>query len=509
MSKDYKYELIPYSEAKARGIRKGKCPQCGDERLSLYVDSKTRQLAGEEFGLCERRIECGYKRYPETEWVEREPAKPDAPKTLRLPANAFTAKAGADAATHPANRSAFDALIYSIFQELRGGEPVEECNAFLREMGVTSQARVKADKGRPGTAFWLLDERGRPCDAQFKDYVERDGLLRTYKKADGKAAMHTAHAILRARGDIDGNSRPPRCLFGLHRLATEDGGVVHVFESPKTAVLMSLWALRCQQFMGRTERMPLCVSVMNLTGMRWLWRDREHYARMAPIIRRHPRWVLHPDLKAEDKWQEDAEGMHAVYGGVWEVDKSLRKFATDEQVAAGWDWGDFAFGSPTPLLCDSDLRAYAALPVARVHEPEPVAIEPELALILSEPPPPVEPEPKGLGADAIIVQAFAKCGLAVDVVPFDAGEYEALQFHSSDTKRGRLSVSPFWQKQEAAPVAVEAAPVYAPMRKPQEPLIFETLEPYFQDGVKDVEWLKPWQGAAWLREEVTYKERAW
>jgi hypothetical protein len=287
----------------------------------------------------------------------------------------------------------FDRLCYSILRKIRGGECVDEFNQFMREMGVTTQDLIKAGS-RPGTAFWLLDEHGRPCDAQLKDFVKIGGTLRTHKYKSGKAVINTAHSVMRNRGIIEGNSRPPRCLFGLHRIAKTEGLTVHVFESPKTAVLMTLWAAACQQFRGEKERLPLCVSAMNLTGLRWLWRDRDHYDRMAPIIQRHPRWVLHPDLKAEAKWQEDADGLKTMYGGVWQVDTSLRRFATAEQSDAGWDWGDFAFAGENNLICDADLMAYARVPKERDEEPEPIPapkpapIESELAQVLAEPPPP-------------------------------------------------------------------------------------------------------------------------
>ena len=60
MKRPYKYELMPYAEMKQRGLRKGVCPKCGKQRLSHYVNVETRELAGDEFGMCERRIECGY-----------------------------------------------------------------------------------------------------------------------------------------------------------------------------------------------------------------------------------------------------------------------------------------------------------------------------------------------------------------------------------------------------------------------------------------------------------------
>ena len=389
MNRQYKYELMPYAEMRQRGLRKGICPQCGKQRLSQYVNVKTRELAGQEFGMCERRIECGYNRYPHTQWVERQDSARDAIKILRLPPNAFKAKCQSDAKLHPKDRSTFDRICYGALKRIRGRECVDDFNQFMNLMGVTTQNRICAG-ARPGTAFWLLDEKGLPCDAQLKDFVLIDNELRTFKGEDGKAVMHTAHSLLRAKGYIAGNSKPPRCLFGQHRIAASEGLTVHIFESPKTAVMMSLWSLVCQQFRGDREQMPLCVSCMSLTGLRWLWRDRDHYSRMAPIIQQHPRWVLHPDLKAESEWQKDAEGLKQMYGGVWDVDLSLRKFATADQVQAGFDWADFIFASSNSLICDSDLRAYARVPKEYNEECEsdPITpIDPQLQQILEEPEP--------------------------------------------------------------------------------------------------------------------------
>ncbi len=57
MDEQYRYSL-------ERGSKKHNCPSCGKRTFVRYIDNKTDDYAGEEYGICDRANNCGHKAYP-------------------------------------------------------------------------------------------------------------------------------------------------------------------------------------------------------------------------------------------------------------------------------------------------------------------------------------------------------------------------------------------------------------------------------------------------------------
>ena len=81
MAKTYKYNL-------RGGSKKDRCPSCGKFSFKPYVDANGN-LAGEQYGRCERSNSCGYLEYPKntgekTEYIERKIEIPKPPDFIDL-----------------------------------------------------------------------------------------------------------------------------------------------------------------------------------------------------------------------------------------------------------------------------------------------------------------------------------------------------------------------------------------------------------------------------------------
>lgn len=60
MFKNYKYVLEKYSGSKSRF----NCPNCKRKEFTRYKNIETNEYLPYEYGICNRMIKCGYKKYP-------------------------------------------------------------------------------------------------------------------------------------------------------------------------------------------------------------------------------------------------------------------------------------------------------------------------------------------------------------------------------------------------------------------------------------------------------------
>ena len=142
------------------------------------------------------------------------------------------------------------------------------------------------------TVFWQIDEDGRA----------RTGKMMKYK-ADGHRDKETSynfdwiHSALNRQHIINTRTVEVKpCLFGLHLLHKYKGADVHVVESEKTAVIMS-------------------VAYGNHAKQVWMacgGKENLNKDKLAPILKDGRRIVLYPDRDGVEEWKKKADMLNYV-----------------------------------------------------------------------------------------------------------------------------------------------------------------------------------------------------
>lgn len=357
--RNYKYRLPHYSERRRLGLpRYMECPSCKHKTFVPFIDA-ANHVVGAEYGICERRNNCGYFRLPPR--ATQEDLPPTREKYTYIPSELMRVALCESESAQLHEKSFFERAVYTITKHSLDDENGDiAANILYRHYYVTRQSIIKASGAKFGTAFWLVNENGDVCNAQLKDFGQQ---LKSSKDADGRAIISWLHTFLRSSNRLDRESRPYRCLFGQHLV--KDDCVVHVYESPKTAIMATLWYIYLQKrYTGRLisqDEYPVCISALSLNGLRWLWQDENVYDSVHRFLLRARRIVLHPDLGAEREWQKDADEISDRFGCLVEVDLSLGDFATKQEIKDGLDWADFVFRKDKNLIMDRYLKAVSAI----------------------------------------------------------------------------------------------------------------------------------------------------
>jgi hypothetical protein len=323
-----------------KGSKKHPCPRCGKKRFVRYLDTSTGHYLPQEYGRCDREVNCTYHLNPYKDGYSRsvweqergQNACTQNPAPTRLPAPV------------PAS-----AIPLELFKKSRAGYSQNNFALYLTRLfgpGLTGQLisryHVGTSKHWPGaTVFWQINKAGKV----------RTGKVMLYNPETGRRVKEPfnhitwAHKALKLEGF---NLR--QCFFGEHLL--RQAGPVAVVESEKTAIIASaylprlLWlavgslsnlsAERCQALQGRTV-------------------------------------YLFPDLNGFEKWSSKAEELASQLPGTrFQASDLLERHATEAERARGLDLADY--------LTRFDWRAFTQ-PATAGSRPQPKAIEasPEVA----------------------------------------------------------------------------------------------------------------------------------
>lgn len=198
--KNYKWHLRD-------GSRKEICPNCGKRRFVPYVDA-AGNMAGAEYGRCDREDNCGYIKYPNG--IETD-AKPMPVKVLQ-----------------PIR---FAPVVVSIGYS---GNLYEWAKTLIgSSAAINAWYRYKVGAFNNYAIFWQI----------AIDYSIRAGKLMEYNenghrvKDDEKAHVRWAHKSRYYDHLFDGEELE-QCFFGEH-LLSNDTKKVAIVESEKTAIIMS------------------------------------------------------------------------------------------------------------------------------------------------------------------------------------------------------------------------------------------------------------------------------
>jgi hypothetical protein len=185
----FKYKL-------ERNRPKGDCPQCGKRGVFRYYEGVPR-----DFGICERKNNCGYHNKPDASIKPEELPKPEPPKA-QLYVDAKQVKTWI---TKPQSNFHNWAIANGIGLK------------HLQTWGVGADI-----KGF--TIYIFKNEKGEYLNAKFMRYTEGGSRDKEYTPCSMRATKTGQYKM---------------CLFGEHLLSKDKSKIVCIVESEKTAVIAS------------------------------------------------------------------------------------------------------------------------------------------------------------------------------------------------------------------------------------------------------------------------------
>lgn len=267
-----------------------RCPSCHRKGYKpyLYPDGT---LVHEECGRCDHESSCGYHVSPK-EWFREHPDNSDGrhahdvkPSVPPVPPPMVSIPWKHVIAASCLNPGAGHNPLLRYWWTFFSHVPEERRQTALLYTGRMTQALRKYHvgtlqaEGTGYTIWWIIDENG----------IVRSGKAMRYK-ADGHRdkthprAFIWMHRLAGLREEQPEHAQYVSCLFGLHRLK-EGVTEVHIVESEKTAVMMSVF------------RPDLCwMATMGLGNL-------NRFA-LSPLIEKGILIVCHPDKDGYDKWDE-------------------------------------------------------------------------------------------------------------------------------------------------------------------------------------------------------------
>ncbi|TAH07208.1 MAG: hypothetical protein EAZ14_11460 [Runella slithyformis] len=340
---DFRYKFKPYKTPSD----KEQCPACLHKKVwTRYTDTTTGELLPAQYGKCERVNNCGHALDPyqdgyakamkeqdranrPTDW-KPQPRKATPPPLPRV----FIPNEVKQSSLRGYGQNSFVQYLHSLF------EPSDVAEVVARYQIGSSNHWSGA------TVFWYVDIAGNVRAGQIKDF-DATGHTRKDQLPDGSNKSRTTwvHSALQRKptppvwlADYLNQENKVGCLFGEHLLAraadaVEASKIVAVCESPKTAIIASLY-------------FPKFVWVA-VGALAYLTADRCKALAGRAVI-------LWPDLNGFEHWQKKADELSR---GRWKVSNFLESVATDAQRKDGLDLADYipqfyykTFGKPQQRL---------------------------------------------------------------------------------------------------------------------------------------------------------------
>ncbi|MDP2458452.1 DUF6371 domain-containing protein [Kaistella sp. SH19-2b] len=205
-----------------KSSKKYRCQQCGKKSLVRYVDGDGN-LQSEEYGRCDREVNCGYILYPESEG-EQKPFIPKPPKPqVYFPEDVFIKT------LQNINQS----NLYKNLVELK--IPSEDINKTLEDYKIGALTNGKYSGA---VTFPFIDHLQRINSVQVKMFDENN-------KTQDQTWLHSIlYHYYKNKTKIPewitkyyDNEKKTNCLFGEHLLDKYSTKDIIIAESPKNTIL--------------------------------------------------------------------------------------------------------------------------------------------------------------------------------------------------------------------------------------------------------------------------------
>lgn len=302
--------LATWRERSELSIRNMRCPQCRQKGYKPYIHPDG-QIVAEECGRCDHESSCGYHVSPK-EWFKEHPnngehynpsyVPPPPPPAIRIDARwaqrfyCLNITAG---------RNPLLRYWVELFRNVRPEHKPIAIEYEERMRDVLKKFCVGTYQDM--TIWWITDEQGNIRSGKMMAY-KPDG----HRDKDNPQGFRWMHNMAEVKAVQAPNAEYVGCLFGLHQL-TKHTKEVHIVESEKTAVLMSVF-----------KPSVTWMATMGLSNL--------NDYRLAPLLDKDITIVCHPDYDGHDKWMEKVEAI--------KTEHPKAKISVSQYVKKAWMLGD-------------------------------------------------------------------------------------------------------------------------------------------------------------------------
>lgn len=341
-----------------KGSKKHRCPNCDKKRFVKYIDTQTGEYLPEQYGRCDREINCPQQEYNnpyldgyakaiweqeqgnKTDWKPQQPKKikksVNKPKRTFIPVDVFNrTRAGYEQNTFIQNLLTRVAFPFEV-------QYIEKVIS-LYHLGTVQNGYRKG-----ANTFPFIDIQNKVRAIQVKQFDEQNhttgtdflhSIIEKYHTRNNKPLPEWLEAYSK-------NETKVSCLFGEHLLSKYPYNPVALVEAPKTAIYGTL-------YFGFPEQPTnlLWLAVYNLSSL--------NLKKCKALKGRNV--YLFPDLskdgKAFELWSNKAvEIQKRLQGTYFHVSDLLEQLAPQQDKEQGKDIADYLIKQDWQLFRKQDIK---------------------------------------------------------------------------------------------------------------------------------------------------------
>lgn len=225
-----------------KGSKKHRCPACHKKRFVRYVDAETQQYLPDEYGKCDREVNCGYHLNPYKNGYAKDNNNAIMPtyynsKVVLKPKQVFIPKE-----VFYKTRTAYEEnnFIQNLLNNIAYPFKADDIEKIIAQyhLGTVTKGYCKG-----GTTFPFIDSGNNVRAIQVK----------TFNKSNHTINTNFLHAIIEKHysnnlkelpkwlEDYNNNDTKVSCLFGEHLLNKYPYNPIALVEAPKTAIYGTLY----------------------------------------------------------------------------------------------------------------------------------------------------------------------------------------------------------------------------------------------------------------------------
>jgi hypothetical protein len=352
-----------------KGSKKHRCPNCDKKRFVRYIDTQTGEYLPEQYGRCDREINCPQQEYNnpyldgyakaiwEQEQGNKTDWKPQQPKRIKKPVNK-PKRAFIPVEVLSRTRAGYEQNTFIQNLLTRVAFPFE-VQDIEKVISLYHLGTVQNGYRKGANTFPFIDIQNKVRAVQVKQFDEQNHTTGTDFLHSIIEKHHTRNKkpLPEWLEAYNNNDTKVSCLFGEHLLSKYPYNPVALVEAPKTAIYGTLYFSFPEQPTNLLWLAVYNLSSLNLKKCKAL-KGRNVY--------------LFPDLskdgKAFELWSNKAtEIQKRLEGTYFHVSDLLEQLAPQQDKEQGKDIADY--------LIKQDWRLFRKQDIKETPQPEPEPVE--------------------------------------------------------------------------------------------------------------------------------------